>query len=437
MDNFAVDLLCRYIRLDTTNPPGNEHLAASFFIQLLEREGISYRLYEAKPGRTSIRAEIKGSGKKEPIIMLHHVDVIAANKDEWNFDPFGGEIIDDYICGRGALDTKSLGIMQFLAMADIKQKGLTPDCDLVFLATADEESGADCGVEFLLRKHPDDFKAGLLLNEGSYVQSGVINDRLIAMISPGEKGPCWLRLRRKGTPGHGSTPHNQNPLEKLTLAINRLMNAKAGLKVTPIARDYFKRMAHGWDFLKPYADNGEEATLLKIVEEKGLLGTPYINAMLSNTISVNSLHSGNKINVIPSYAEAEIDTRLLPGQSVDEWVKFIKERLADDDIQVEFITKGEGNASDYNTESYRLIEQVMAEHYPGAIITPYLMLGTTDSRFFRQKGVPAYGFCPAVVPHEHMKSIHGIDEKIGVDSMIKGTEVYCDIIRRLCSSGRH
>jgi len=243
----AVDLLCRYIRLDTSNPPGNEHLATAFFEQILKSEGINYRIYESKPGRTSIRAEIKGSGKKQPVIMLHHMDVIAANKDEWSFDPFGGEIIDGHICGRGALDTKSLGIMQLLALINMKKTQLAPDCDLVFLATADEESGADYGVEFLLRDHPDEFKAGLVLNERSYVQSGVLKDRLIAMISPGEKGPCWFRLKRKGIPGHGSTPHKHNPLERLTAALHRLMNAKHEFIVTPITREYFKRMSRAWD----------------------------------------------------------------------------------------------------------------------------------------------------------------------------------------------
>jgi len=432
MIDAAVDLLCRYIRLDTSNPPGNEHLAAAFFERIFKSEGIKYKTYEYRQGRTSIRAEIKGSGNKKAIIMLHHMDVVAANKDEWSFDPFGGEIIDGYICGRGALDTKSLGIMQLLAMLDIKKRGIKPDCDLVFLATADEESGSDCGAEFLLRDHPVDFKAGLLLNEGSYVNSGILPGRLVAMISPGEKGPCWFRLKRRGIPGHGSTPHNQNPLERMTAAVSRLLVHKNAPVVTPIVAEYFRKMADGLDYLQPYAADGKESTLIKAIEENGLMNTPRIRAMLQNTISLNSLHSGNRVNVIPSYAEAEVDTRLLPGQSISEWVNFVKDQLADNEIEIEFISKGEGNSSDNNTESYRTIEKVLGEHYPGAITAPFLMLGATDSRFFREKGITSYGFCPAVVPMDHMKSVHGIDEKIAVESMVKGTEVYADIIGRLC-----
>jgi acetylornithine deacetylase/succinyl-diaminopimelate desuccinylase-like protein len=432
MSNEAVELLSQYIRLDTTNPPGNEHLGANFFAKILKGEGIDYRVYESRQGRTSIRAEIKGSGQREPLILLHHIDVIAAKKDEWSFDPFGGEIIDGYVCGRGALDTKSLGIMQLLSMLDVHHNRVALNRDLVFLATADEESGADCGVEYLLREHPGDFPAGLVLNEGSYVAEGIVPGRLLAMISPAEKGPCWIKLKRKGIPGHGSTPHGNNALERLTQAVNRLVDYQVPLRVTPIAAEYFRRMAPAWEFLKPYLEDGKEETLLKIVQDNGLLAVPQVKAMLSNTISLNSLHSGDKVNVIPSYAEAEVDTRLLPGQGIAEWIDTLRHRMEDDEIKIEFIMKGEGNASDMSTDSYRIIEQAMIDHYPGAIAAPYLMLGTTDSRFFRELGMLSYGFCPAVIPADHLKSIHGIDEKIAAGSVIKGTEVYTDIVKRLC-----
>jgi len=433
MNSGATELLSRYLRLDTANPPGNEHLAAGFFADIFINAGISYRLYESRPGRVSIRAEIKGSGQEGPIILLHHTDVIAAGREEWSFDPFGGEIIDGHICGRGALDTKSLGIMQLLSFLEVKQKGLPLKRDLIFLATADEESGADCGLEYLLREHPEEFRAALVLNEGSYVTEGVVPERLLAMISPGEKGPCWMRLKRRGQAGHGSTPHGLNPLERLSAAVNRLLDYNDQPRVTPIVEEYFRRMSQAWDFLGPYMEDGREETLLKIIEENGLLSVPQVNAMLRNTVSLNSLHGGNRVNVIPSYAEAEVDTRLLPGQDIEAWIAHVKKQLADDEIQIEFIMKGEGNASTMDTQAYRTIEAALLDNYPGAIAAPYLMLGTTDSRFFREKGVVSYGFCPAVIPADHLKSIHGSDEKIGVESMNKGVEVYKDIVIKLCA----
>jgi acetylornithine deacetylase/succinyl-diaminopimelate desuccinylase-like protein len=433
MNSGVAGLLSQYIKIDTSNPPGNEDLAASFFTDIFVSAGIPFKLYEPVPGRVSIRAELKGSGQEGPLILLHHTDVIAASRDEWSCDPFGGEIIDGYICGRGTLDTKSLGIMQLLAFLEVKQKGLPIKRDLIFLATADEETGGDFGVEYLLREHPQEFFATLVLNEGSYMAEGIVPGRLLAMISPGEKGPCWMRLKRKGLGGHGSTPHGLNPLERLSAAVNRLLDYNSPPRVTPIVEEYFKRMSQAWDFLQPYVEDGREETLLSIIEKNGLLSVPQVNAMLRNTISLNSLHAGNKVNVIPSYAEAEIDTRLLPGQDIDQWIAVVKKQLADDEIQLEFIMKGEGNASSMDTEAYRIIEAALLDHYPGAIAAPYLMLGTTDSRFFREKGVISYGFCPAVIPADHLKSIHGTDEKISLASMEKGTEIYKDIVNRLCS----
>ncbi len=432
MANEAVDLLQQYIRLNTSNPPGNEYLASEFFQRIFYDSSIPYKTYELDPGRVSIRAEIEGSGNRAAVILLHHEDVISARREEWSFDPFGGEIIDGHICGRGALDTKSLGIMQLMAFLEIKKRGYKLKRGLIFLATADEEAGGEAGVGRLLAQHPADFRANLVLNEGGYVVSGMAEGRVVAMISPGEKGPCWLKLKRRGQPGHGSTPHGQNALEKLTRAVNRLLDYNPQPRVTAIPAEYFRRLAAAWDFLKPYVDDGRDETLLKLLNETGFIAMPQIRAMLRNTVSLNGLHSGDKVNVIPSYAEAEVDTRLLPGQDVEAWLKEVKTLLDDDEIEIERVSTHPGNSSDMDTADYRMIEEALSHHYPGSVTAPYLMLGTTDSRFFRDRGMTSYGFCPAVIPMEHMKSIHGFDEKISVDSFLKGVEVYRDMVRRLC-----
>ncbi len=431
MTHKCVELLSEYIKLDTTNPPGNEYLGADFFSRILKSHEIPFKTYQSKPGRASISAVIQGSGRKKPLIMLHHMDVVPASGDEWTFDPFGGEVIKGYICGRGTLDTKSLGIIQLLSLLDIKKRGIKLHRDLIFLATADEESGGDCGVEYLLREYPEDFQAGLVLNEGGYLIKD--SNSLVAMISPGEKGPCWLKLSRKGMPGHGSTPHSQNCLERMTKAVNRLLNYELPMKVTPIAAEYFKKLAQSWEMLKPYAEDGRDDTLIKIIKDNGLLAIPQISAMLRNTISLNMLKSGDRVNIIPSCAEALIDTRLLPGQDIPEWLSFIKNQLADDEIEIETVLGNEGNASDMYSESYNIMEKALLDHYPGAIVAPYLMTGTTDSRFFRKHNIPAYGICPVEVSLDDLRSIHGIDEKLSIDSLVKGTDVYTDIVRRLCA----
>ncbi len=434
MDNLPVELLRRYIRIDTSNPPGNEYLAASFFSEIFKREGVEFKTYQSDPGRVSVRATIKGSGNEKPLILLHHMDVIAADKKEWSFNPFGGEVIDGYICGRGALDTKSLGIIQLITFLAIKHRNIKVNRDIIFLATADEESGADLGVEFLLREYPNDFEASLVLNEGSYIISGIIQDHPVALVSPGEKGPCWLKLKRRGIPGHGSIPHNQNPLEQLVKDVNRLITGERFYRVTPIVAEYFKKMATVLEPIKPYLVENTEESLLALLKKSGLINQPQVKAMLSNTISLNSIKSGDKVNVIPSYAEALLDTRILPGQDLEEWLNFLIKTLGDDELDIEIITRGPGNASEILTTSYQIIETAIQEYYPDAITAPYLMLGTTDSRFFREKGVVAYGFCPTVIPLELMGTIHGIDERIGVNSFLKGIDIYTAIVERLCTT---
>ena len=223
MKHEAVELLSRYIKINTTNPPGNEHKGVAFFADILDKEGIDYKTYEASPARGSIRAVIPGTGEKGAVILLNHIDVVSARADDWRVDPFGGEIKDGFIYGRGALDMKGQAILELLAFLELKRKGLTPCRDLIFLAVADEETGGANGVQYLLNHHGKDFQADLVINEGGFGLSPVLPDRPLFMIATAEKGVCRVKLTRSGPPGHGSAPHGENALEKLVL----------GLKITP------------------------------------------------------------------------------------------------------------------------------------------------------------------------------------------------------------
>ncbi len=208
----TIDLICAYLRIDTTNPPGNETAAASFFADIFSKEGIAHTVWESKPGRGSIMARIpRDGGAKAPdpgaLVLMHHSDVVPAEASQWSFDPFGGKVIDGYVCGRGALDTKGLGIMELMAFLAAKREGLALVRDLVFLAAADEEMGADWGVDWLFKHHYDEIKASLVINEGGVGISDLIGGKFLHMVATGEKGLCWLELIRTGPPGHGSTPH--------------------------------------------------------------------------------------------------------------------------------------------------------------------------------------------------------------------------------------
>ena len=358
MNSEAVELLSRLIQIDTSNPPGGEKAAADFLTAIFDKEGISYKTYEPRPGRVSVRAVIPGTGEKPPLILLNHLDVVPADARGWSFDPFGGQAVDGFVLGRGALDMKGLGVMELLAFLNVRREGLIPKRDLIFLAVADEEAGGVYGVEYLLNHHEEDFRAGLVLNEGGFGLEGLIPGHQVHMASTSEKGPCWLKLTANGPPGHGSMPHGQNALEKLVKALSRVLAAEKTCIVTPEAREYFRGLGQaGWDFLRPFLDDGQDGTLIRILGESGLLDLPEISTMLQNTVSLNVLHAGDKNNVIPDRAEAQLDARLLPGQDVDGFIEHIKQLLGDDDISVESIKPMEASSSAVDNEDFRLLER--------------------------------------------------------------------------------
>ncbi|MDX2502115.1 MAG: M20/M25/M40 family metallo-hydrolase [Deltaproteobacteria bacterium] len=432
MMHEAVDLLTRYLKIDTTNPPGNEGRGVAFFAEIFDREGIACKTYEASSGRGSIGAVIPGTGEKGAVILLNHIDVVPARADEWSIHPFSGEIKDGYIYGRGALDMKGQGILELLTFLEFKRKGLTPCRDLIFLAVADEEAGGVNGVQYLLNNHGEDIQADLVINEGGFGISDVLPDRPLFMIATAEKGVCRVKLRRSGPPGHGSVPHGDNALEKLVQGLNRLLAKDSPVIITPLIAEYFKQLGTSWEFLQPYLQDGKPETLVEILTQKGMLNIPQMAAMLKNTISLNMMHAGNKVNVIPSAAEAELDIRLLPGTDPDSVVAEIKEHLADDDIKIEVAGTFRASESSMDTEDFSIIKDVHLAHFPDALAVPSLLFGASDSRFFRKKGIPCYGVNPVLLSLEELGKIHGIDERISEENMIKGTEVFIDIVKKLC-----
>ena len=433
MKHEAVELLSRYLRIDTTNPPGNEHKGVDFFAAIFKKKGIEYKVYEASPGRRSIKAVIQGTGEKAALVLLNHIDVVPARVEEWSVDPFSGVIKGGFIYGRGALDMKSLGILELLAFLEIKKRGLKPCRDIIFLAVADEETGGGEGAHYLLETYPDEFQAGLVLNEGGFGIDNMFPHRPVFTIATAEKGMCQVKLIRTGPPGHGSTPHGDNALEEMVRALNRVLAEEGPFIVTPLIAEYFKNLGTEWEFLKPFLDDGKEETLIEALTRSGMIKIPQISAMLKNTISLNRMHAGDKINVIPSSAEAEFDIRLLPGTDPDEVIADLKNILADDNIKVETIKKAQASESTMRTAEFSIIKKTILEHFPDALTVASLLVGASDSRFFRNKGICCYGVWPMLVSIEELKRVHGIDERISVENMIKGTEVFTDIAKRLCN----
>jgi len=432
MPHEAVELLSQYLQIDTTNPPGNEHQGVEFLADILKREGVDYKTFEASPGRSSIKAVLPGTGEKGTIILLNHIDVVPARAAEWSVPPFSGAIVDGYIYGRGALDMKSLGILELLALLEIKRKGLTPCRDIIFLAVADEETGGSQGAQYLLNNHPDEFQADLVINEGGFGLTDVLADRPLFMLAAAEKGICQLKLTRTGPPGHGSTPHGENALEKLVAGLNRVLTQENPIVVTPLIAEYFKRLGTEWEFLQPYLEDGKTETLVEALTQSGMIDVSQMSAMLKNTYSLNCLRSGNKTNVIPSEARAEFDIRLLPGTEPDGVVAGIQARLADENIKVEAMKKARASESALDNQDFAIINDVHLEHFPDALTVASLLFGASDSRFFRAQGIPCYGVCPMLINMDELNRVHGIDERISEENMILGTRVFTDIVRRLC-----
>jgi len=432
MQPAAVELLSQYLRIDTTNPPGNEDQGVDFFAAIFKKEGIKYKVYEASPRRRSIKAVIPGTGEKAALVLLNHIDVVPAKAEEWGVDPFGGEVKGGFIYGRGALDMKSLGILELLAFLEIKKRRLKPCRDIIFLAVADEETGGGAGAQYLLETYPDEFQAGLVLNEGGFGIDNIFPKRPVFMIATAEKGVCQVKLTRTGQPGHGSTPHGDNALEQMVRPLNRVLAEENSFVVTPLIAEYFKNLGAEWRFLKPFLEDGKEETLIDALTRGGMIEVPQISALLKNTISLNRMQAGDKINVIPSSAEAEFDIRLLPGTDPDAVIADIKNMLADENIKVEAVKKAQASESTRHTEEFSIIEKTILEHFPDALTVASLLVGASDSRFFRNKGVCCYGVWPMLISIEELNRIHGIDERISVENMIKGTAAFTDIVKRLC-----
>jgi acetylornithine deacetylase/succinyl-diaminopimelate desuccinylase-like protein len=429
----AVSALCEYLRIDTTNPPGNETPGAEFLGDILAEEGIDFRLYESAPGRSSILARLRGSGEGKPLVLLSHIDVVPASPENWSFHPFSGEIADGFVWGRGALDMKGMGIMQLMAFIAAARNGLGLKRDAVFLAVADEEAGGYAGARMLLEKYPEELEADLVINEGGYATLDLVAGRPLFLIATAEKYGYWLRLMRRGIGGHGSMPTGQGALDLMVPALTRLLGSKRPMRINPTMQAFFSRLAEHWEILAPYKEDGDLQTLEKLIVDNNLTAIPALSAVLRDTVSLNMLNAGVKINVIPDSAEAFLDCRLLPETAGDEFLEYVRGGLEDPEMEVDvFMDMEKAPASPIDSTHFRAIEEAVLANYPEAITSPFMLSGLSDSRFFRARGVPCYGIIPARLGLMDLARIHGVDERIPVQDVKDGVKFLYDLIENIC-----
>jgi acetylornithine deacetylase/succinyl-diaminopimelate desuccinylase-like protein len=433
-EELAVTLLQRYLQLDTTVPPGNELRGALFFREILEREGIAVEVDEFAPGRANLLATLPGTGRLRPLVLANHMDVVPTDAARWKVAPFSGTRRGGTIWGRGAEDMKTEGILQLLAMVRAKREGRTLDRDLLFLATADEEAGFAGALRAL---SPQGWrsrleKAEFLITEGG---ENVLDDQgrpLYFGVATGEKGPFWLVLKTRGTPGHGSRPIADSALNRLVRALERVREHRTALKVLPSVARFFRDQSRR----VPEPRATWYGDLAKAVQDEAVARTLYddreVSALLRNTVSITVVKAGYKTNVIPGTAEAELDVRLLPGEDPQAFLAELRGVI--DDPSVEIVTPPDfrrPNASPTDTELFRAIERVLGRHFPGVPVTTTMLAGATESVLYRPLGISAYGFTPLLTTSAEIATAHGDDERIQEATVRRSVSVFYDVVREV------
>ncbi len=417
----ATKILADYLRIDTTVPPGNEKKGAVFLADILKKNGIESQILETAPDRACIYARLKGNGKKKAIVLLNHIDVVPANAADWKHPPFGGEIHDGELWGRGALDMKGMGIIELEAMLMIKNSGITLDRDIIFLGTPDEEVGGEYGAAWFAKNHKDLVKdAEFLLNEGFMIDADDNGKAKYWGVNFAEKCPLWLELTAKGQAGHASMPLPDSATNKLVRALAKLQQSGPNFKVLPPVEEYFKNIANTetGDVKAAYA-NIVEATK-DPSKEKLIMGDVLKSSMLKNTVSLTVMKAGYKTNVIPGEATAQLDCRILPGVTKDEVVSWVKKTIDEPSIEIGVLEWEQAEPSRLDTELYEAIKAVAKEEAPGVPVVPVLVPWFTDSHWFRELGITAYGFEPTEVDRTHMATMHGVDERIPLKDIENG-----------------
>ncbi len=424
----ATDLLSQYIRINTTNPPGNEIDAANLLKGKFTADGIPSVIYKPAPGRAVIAARLRGTGKhRKTIVLLSHMDVVPAEAKDWRVDPFSGIVKDGEVWGRGALDDKGPGVAQLMALLAIKRAGILLDRDVLFLATGDEETGGKLGAGWIAEHQRDLLAdAGYVLNEGGEIRLESDGHRVYA-VAVTEKTPLWIRLTASGPSGHASTPPEQTAVSRLIRALNKLLGYQQPIKIEPVVEREFRR--RGALDHRPGGSRDLRKALKDPAFARQFLSVPTQAAMVRNTITPTVIAAGQKTNVIPSTAYAEIDCRLLPSEDALDLLHNIRQTIADDSIRIEEILNFPAAASPEKSDLMTAIQTLASRHDAKAMVIPTMLTGFTDSHYFRQLGLIAYGFTPLEIAPEQERTVHGANERVSISNLRGAIERTAALLR--------
>jgi acetylornithine deacetylase/succinyl-diaminopimelate desuccinylase-like protein len=427
----ATDLLSKYIQTNTTNPPGNELAAAKFLKDKFLADGIPATTWEPLPGRGIVAARLHGIGKhQKALLLLSHMDVVPADPKEWKTPPFSGEVKDGTIWGRGALDDKGPGVVFLMSMLAVKRAGILLDRDILFVATGDEEAGGKNGAAWFVDHQQSVYSdVGYVLNEGGGIRM-LPNKRVYYAVAVTEKTPLWLRVTANGPTGHSSQPPAETSVTELLRGLQRLVEFHPPIHLIGPVEDYYRARAQLGDGPKQWLDLA--ASLRDPVFQKQFLAVSENNALVRDTLTPTVLGASSAVNVLPATAYSELDCRLLPGSESKAVLATINKVLNDKELKTEVVRSWPPVSSPQKSELMNAIQALARHADKDAPVVPTLIAGFTDSHYFRQKGIIAYGFVPIEVRRpEELQGIHGNDERISVDELGGGIRRTVELLKIL------
>ena len=433
----AAGLLSEAIRIRTVSPPGNEKPLAELLVNELRAAGLPAEVIEtprgsAPEGRAAAWAVLKGGGRGRPIVLLSHLDVVPADPAEWSFAPFAGEISQDYVTGRGALDAKGVAIVHLFTLTELARRGTKLSRDVILLATPDEETGGVDGSGWLTENRRDLLGgASHLLTEGGGIAAADERGPVWG-IAVTEKTPCWLRVTARGVPGHGSVPGRNAAVPRLIAGLERVRRLETPVRVVPEVERMFQAMAER----APAGDGPAYANLsAALAADPGFrerfLAQPANAALVRDTLAITVLRGSEATNMIPPLASADLDARLLPGETCEGFRSVVESTLADPGLNVETLLAFGTQKSSTDTPLFRAIAQVAKAIDERSLVVPRVNPGFSDAHYYRALGLSAYGFVPRWLHPDDTRGVHGPDERISIENLERGIETMIRILEEL------
>ncbi len=433
LESEAILWLQAFLRINTTNPPGNEIAAAKYLAGILQREGINSEIFESAPGRGFLVARLSATAMPDfsrALLLMGHLDVVGVDKSKWTVDPFGGVIQDNYLYARGALDDKGMTIADLAVLIALKRSNAHLDRDVIFLAEGDEEAGGEFGMKFVVDKHWDKIAAGFAINEGGTV---VVKDGKAQYvgIQADEKVSRNIDVIATGSSGHASIPRKDDAVTHVAAAIEKIAAYQTPVQFNSVTRAYFEGLSKieddetsKWMRALEGSDRADHAQ--RWISNANLLW----NSMMRDTIAPTMLNAGIRPNVIPPEARGVVNVRLLPGNLLEPLLAKLEQGVNDPEVKLQPEEGGGPPApsSSVTSDLYKTIVRVAGQQFPGVTVVPYMLTMTTDSAYLRMRNVQAYGLLPFPLTEEDALRMHGNDERIPLDSFRKGVDFLYAIV---------